>query len=194
MNEIRLTGSRGNPDKVVAVINIVLGDYEAELITAADAGGALMGKDPRRSGLAPTDSVPPKAQNTRRHRWARATHVCGELHWHRDCPKRKKPADEAKVKKKAKKRDAKPAHVASNAGEDTSPPAAAAQGPTKPDRFRRSVGAAAVGMSEMLISEEFVEGGAKTVSISAGAGLVSSIALRRPGEPSGVASSHHAPN
>lgn len=93
-NEIRLTGARGNPESVVTAINTVLGDYEAELITSADAGGALSGHDPRRSGLTPTDSnrPPPGPCAT-----------CGELHWHRDCPKRKTPLTRTKPNPKRRK-------------------------------------------------------------------------------------------
>ncbi|KAL3913473.1 MAG: hypothetical protein SGPRY_007965 [Prymnesium sp.] len=72
-NEIRLMQARGDPEKTVTAINQVLGDYEAELITTSDTGGAMK-------------------MTTRG-----PCRYCGELHWNADCPK----MAEKKSKKKA---------------------------------------------------------------------------------------------
>ncbi|KAL3908358.1 MAG: hypothetical protein SGPRY_009832, partial [Prymnesium sp.] len=169
--EICLSNSRGNADKTVEAINKVLADYEAELITVATSGGALQAGDPRKTGLSPLPSNSTLQASTDSKLPPNPCSTCGKMHWHADCPERRKARlEKVKVKKdkdkralKGKKKEHRGEALA-NSRKD---------GEFKDDTPEKKTGAAAVGVAaEVLVSEDFFEGGGQTVSLCKGAGLV----------------------
>ena len=103
--EIRLSLARGNSEKTVEAINKVLADYEAELITTAYSGGALQAGDPRKTGLLPQPRPLPTNPSSSDNKLPPSPcSTCGKMHWHADCPERRKARQDKTNKRKKKSR------------------------------------------------------------------------------------------
>ena len=144
-------------------------------MTVATSGGALQAVDPRKTGLSPRPAhnstslatpdgkLPPNPCIT-----------CGKMHWHADCPERRRvKLEKARARKeKERKKGEKDRRGAALSGD-------VKEMQTDSGSSKGTSGAAAVGIaSEVLVSEDFFEGGGQTVSLSKGAGLVTLTSLR----------------
>ena len=157
----------------------------------SESGGAALqaGTDPRMKGLGSPDGTPGGGAGVDRSGPPpEKCKYCKEMHWHAHCPVRKKLMEERqnqKAAKKEKKKVAKAAKLAAAAataaaqaasdakatpgGATPGAGAVAARGATLGDTTPPS---ATVQSGELLVSNIFMEEGAQTVSLAAGAGLV----------------------
>ena len=197
-SEIRLNRARGDPTKVAESINTILAEYEAEMMEKAESGGAALqaGTDPRLTRLqspGTPGAVGGGGGGDRSGPPPDACKYCKLMHWHADCPVRKKLLEEkakmksdkkkAKVERRAAKVAAKAAAAAAQAAADAKlPPGGATPGAGQVAAHGAAIGtdsSAVQSGEQLLVSAAFHEGGSQTVTLTPGAGMV---ALRGTGD------------